>query len=156
MNRLSKIKQTLGILLLFAGLNMACANNPQKNPQIEKGEVCSLNDSTFKTLIFDYTEKNNEWKYAGNKPAIVDFYADWCGPCRAIAPILKELAKEYADSIVIYKVNVDKARSVSTWAQIQSIPAVLFIPMEGTPQMLIGQQTKEVYKQIIQEYLLKK
>lgn len=156
MNKLTNLKYGLGLLWCIAFINTACAVSNNRDQKPEKGKVVSLNDSTFKSLIFDYTQPTNEWKYIGEKPAVVDFYADWCGPCRAIAPILKELAKEYADSIAIYKVNIDKAPTVSSWAQIQSIPAVLFIPMEGTPQMLIGQQSKEVYNQIIREYLLKR
>lgn len=143
---------------LFSTMNIACAHKGQTNKgeEKEKGSVIILTDSMFKTQVYDYTAGNPEWKYLGDKPAIIDFYADWCGPCKKIAPILQELAEEYKDSIVIYKVNVDKERTLAGWAQIQSIPAVLFIPMNDTPQMMVGQQERATYVEAIEKFLLKK
>lgn len=80
--------------------------------------------------VFDY-EKSKEWKYKGDKPAIIDLYADWCGPCRQTAPIMKELAKEYAGKITIYKVNVDKQKELAALFNATSIPLFVFIPMKG-------------------------
>lgn len=112
-----------------------------------------LTSQTFKETIFDYmTEK--EWKYKGDKPAIIDFYADWCGPCRMVAPILEQLSEEYKDKIDIYKIDTDKEIEVSSVFGIQSIPSFLFIPMEGLPTLQPGAFPKHVFKQIIEEHLL--
>src|SRR5215208_4257795 len=86
----------------------------------------------FRDKIFDY-EKEQEWKYAGSLPAIVDFYADWCGPCKAVAPVLEELANEYDGKLIIYKIDTDKEMELSSLFGIQSIPTLLFIPTEGAP-----------------------
>ena len=104
--------------------------------------------------IFDY-EKSKEWKYKGDKPAIIDLYADWCGPCRQTAPIMKELAKEYAGKIVIYKVNVDKQKELAALFNATSIPLFVFIPMKGDPQLFRGAADKATYKKAIDEFLLK-
>ena len=101
------------------------------------------------------TENFETLVLSAEKPVLLDFYADWCGPCRAIAPILKELAQKFKDSIIIYKVNVDKEKELAGWAGIQSIPAILFIPMDEKPQMLVGQQPKETFVKIIRKFLLK-
>lgn len=112
-----------------------------------------LTTEEFIDKIFDYrTEK--EWNYKGSKPAIIDFYADWCGPCKMVAPALEQLAEEYADRIAIYKVDTDKEMEVSAVFGIQSIPSFLFIPMEGLPSMEPGAFPKHVFKQIIEEHLL--
>lgn len=97
------------------------------------GEVIVMNKAMFIKDVFDY-EKSQDWKYKGNKPAIIDLYADWCGPCRMVAPIMKELAKEYADKIVVYKVNVDKEKELAALFNATSIPLFVFIPMNGEPQ----------------------
>src|SRR5689334_1443506 len=89
-----------------------------------------LTAQEFKDRIFDY-EKEQEWKYKGDLPAIIDFYADWCGPCKAIAPLLEELSIEYSDRLIIYKIDTDKEIELSSLFGIQSIPTLLFIPMEG-------------------------
>ena len=99
---------------------------------------------------------NPEWKYLGDKPAIIDFNATWCGPCRRIAPILDELAQEYDGQIVIYKVDVDKCPDIAEAFGIQSIPAVLYIPVDGEPQMTIGSRSKTQFQQEIEKILLKK
>lgn len=120
----------------------------------EKKGVVTLSSKEFKTKVYDISDKNPE--YLGSKPAIVDFYASWCGPCRAISPVLEELAKEYGDKIVIYKVDVDASRDIAQAFGIRSIPAVLFIPMKGEAQMTVGGRSKEDFKKQIDTILLGK
>jgi thioredoxin 1 len=112
-----------------------------------------LTTGQFKKEIFNYDE-GQEWKYKGSVPAIIDFYADWCGPCRMVAPLLEELSEEYAGKIIIYKVDTEAEEELSTVFRIQSIPSILFIPMEGTPMMQKGALPKNVLKQVIEEELL--
>ncbi|HKP31171.1 MAG TPA: thioredoxin [Chitinophagaceae bacterium] len=107
----------------------------------------------FKERIFDY-ETESEWKYKGSLPAIVDFYADWCGPCRMIAPILEELSNEYSGKLVIYKIDTDKEPEISGLFGIQSIPTLLFIPMEGSILVNKGAVPKNALKKVIEERLL--
>ena len=111
-----------------------------------------LTIDSFKQKVFNY-ETNKDWKYEGSTPAIIDFYADWCGPCKIVAPILEELQEEYGDKLVIYKVNTEEERELSAIFGIQSIPSLLFIPTEGQPQMAMGALPKETFKQAISEVL---
>jgi len=103
----------------------------------------------------DYEKNTQQWIFEGDKPAIVDFYADWCRPCRMIAPILEELAVEYEGKINIYKVDTEAQRELAAVFGITSLPTVLFIPMQGNPSSQKGALPKESYKQIIDEFLLK-
>jgi thioredoxin 1 len=112
-----------------------------------------LTAQEFKDRIFDY-EKEEQWKYKGELPAIVDFYAEWCGPCKAIAPVLEELSIEYSDKIVIYKIDTDKELELSSLFGIQSIPTILFIPLEGSLMIQKGALPKHVLQQVIDERLL--
>jgi thioredoxin len=107
----------------------------------------------FKEKIFDYS-KEEAWNYKGSLPAIVDFYADWCGPCKAVAPVLEELSKEYEGRLVIYKIDTDKEEELSSLFGIQSIPTLLFIPVEGQPMMQKGALPKNAFQQVIEERLL--
>jgi thioredoxin len=111
-----------------------------------------LTKDTFKEKVFDF-ETNKDWKYEGTKPAIIDFYADWCGPCRMIAPVLEELKEEYADKLEIYKVNTEEERELSAMFGIQSIPSLLFVPLVGQPQMAMGALPKETFRQAIGDVL---
>jgi thioredoxin len=111
-----------------------------------------LTSETFKQKIFNY-ENNKEWKFEGTTPAIIDFYADWCQPCKIVAPILEELKEEYGDKLDIFKVNTEEQRELSAVFGIQSIPSLLFIPTEGQPQMAMGALPKETFKQAITEVL---
>ena len=113
----------------------------------------SLTADGFKENIFDYS-KEEEWKYKGRVPAIVDFYAEWCGPCKAVAPVLEELSDEYKDQVLIYKIDTDKEAELSALFGIQSIPTLLFIPVEGQPMMQKGAIPKNAFKQVIEEKLL--
>ena len=109
--------------------------------------------SEFREKIFDY-EKEEEWKYQGELPAIIDFYADWCGPCKAIAPVLEELSIEYSGKLLIYKIDTDKESELSALFGIQSIPTLLFIPKSGSLMMQKGALPKQVLQQVIEERLL--
>lgn len=113
----------------------------------------NLTADDFKEKIFDYS-KEEEWKYKGSLPAIVDFYADWCGPCKAVAPVLEELANEYDNRLLIYKIDTDKEAELSGLFGIQSIPTLLFVPVEGQPMMQKGAIPKSAFKQVIEERLL--
>ncbi len=107
----------------------------------------------FKEKIFNW-ETEADWKYLGELPAIIDFYAEWCGPCKMIAPLLEELSNEYKGKIVIYKVDTDVEQDLSAVFGIQSIPTMLFIGADGEPMMQPGALPKHVLKQIIEEKLL--
>lgn len=119
----------------------------------EKGKVVTLTTAEFKAKVCNIDAEG--FKYLGKKPAIVDFYADWCGPCRAISPILEELAKEYGDKIVIYKVNIDKSPELAQAFGIRSIPAVMYVPVKGEAKMTLGSRSKDKFKKEIETYLLK-
>ncbi len=115
--------------------------------------VKKLTTQEFKELVFDYTTEK-EWNYKGTNPAIIDFYADWCGPCKMVAPALEQLSEEYDGKLDIYKVDTDKEQELSAVFGIQSIPTFLFIPATGAPSMQPGAHPKHVFKQIIEEHLL--
>lgn len=112
-----------------------------------------MNLADFKEKVFDF-EKEDEWKYAGNLPAIIDFYADWCGPCKAIAPVLEELSKKYEGRLLIYKIDTEKENELSAIFGIQSIPTLLFIPMQGSPMLQKGAVPKNALEEVIEEKLL--
>lgn len=112
-----------------------------------------LTKQTFLEKVFNY-EKNQEWKYEGNLPCLIDFYADWCSPCKMVAPILEELSKEYEGKIHIYKVDTEAEQELSGAFGIRSIPSLLFVPMNGQPQMAMGALPKASLVQAINEVLL--
>lgn len=116
-------------------------------------KVVHITKADFLKKIYDFEKNPDEWKYLGSQPAIVDFYADWCGPCRQLSPVLDELAKEYSGKLTIYKVNVDNERGLATFFGIRSIPTLLFIPMKGKPQRSLGALSKTELKGIIKDVL---
>jgi len=111
-----------------------------------------LTKTTFQEKVFNY-EQNKEWKYEGELPAIVDFWAEWCAPCRMVAPVLEELSKEYEGKINIYKVNTENEQELASAFGIQSIPSLLFIPVDEQPQMAAGALPKDAFVKIIDEVL---
>ncbi len=115
-----------------------------------------LTAATFKEKVYNYDKNPDNWEFEGKIPCVVDFYADWCKPCKMVAPIMEELAEEYKGKINIYKVNTDQQRELSKMFGIKSIPSVLFVPMSGKPQMSTGALPKESFKQVIDEFLLSK
>ena len=157
------MKKFLFLMLAVFTLGSACASDviesvgKSAGTSAEKeGKVIRLNKADFITKVYDYEKNANVWKYEGDKPAIVDFYATWCGPCKRIAPVLEELAKEYAGKIVIYKVDTDREKELAKAFGITSIPTLLFIPMNKDPQVANGALPKESLKQAIDEFLLEK
>jgi thioredoxin len=128
-------------------------NTKSLNNQNKKGKMEHLTVETFKTKVFDY-EKNKEWKFEGDKPAIIDFYADWCGPCKMVAPVLEELSNEYDGKVDIYKIDTEVEQELAAVFGIRSIPSILFIPKSGQPQMSAGAMPKEGFVQAINEILL--
>jgi len=111
-----------------------------------------LNTAQFKEKVFNY-ETHKDWNYSGDLPAIVDFYADWCGPCKMVSPILDQISKDYAGKLHVYKVNTDEEQELSAAFGIQSIPTILFIPKEGNPQAAQGALPKATLEKAIKDVL---
>ncbi|MCK9611839.1 MAG: thioredoxin domain-containing protein [Bacteroidales bacterium] len=158
------------IIILSACVFLSCGNSSNQGQTIPedikvtekepvKNEITdvpvsspiSINENEFKQKIHDFTKK--DWKYLGDKPCLVDFYADWCAPCRRLSPILEQIASEYAGKLYIYKINTDKNKSVSSYFGISSIPAVMLCPMMNQPQMMVGLYPKEEYIKAIAQVL---
>lgn len=142
----------------------ACAENKKENKtevinpskEIRKMGTIHLTKEEFLKKVSNYETNPTEWKYLGDKPCIIDFYASWCGPCKTIAPILEDLAKEYDGQIYIYKINTEEEQDLAGAFGIRSIPTILFCPMNGAPQMAQGALPKDSFKQAINDVLLKK
>jgi len=114
-----------------------------------------LTYETFLEKVWNFEKNPQEWIYEGDVPCVIDFYADWCRPCKMVAPIMEDLAKKYDGKVKIYKINTDKERKLAQVFQIRSIPAVLFAPKEGRPMMQVGAMQKDQYIKVIEENLLK-
>ena len=144
----------ISAIMLFAACGNAGAQNENKNENQEKA-VKELNADSFTEKV--YNMNSEDLVYLGDKPAIVDFTASWCGPCQRITPVFEELAKEYAGQIVVYKVDVDKEKGLAQAFNVSSIPAVLYIPVGGDePVMTVGARGKERFKEEIRTLLLQK
>jgi len=127
-------------------------NNSKEN---SSGEVVVLTKKDFLEKVYNY-EKNRDFIYEGNLPCLIDFYADWCPPCKVVEPILKDLAKEYKGKIIIYKVNIDNEKELKTFFRINSIPTYFFIPTNGDKYVTaMGSQPRAIFVKMIEEILLK-
>lgn len=149
----------LSILAAFASGCIAQAQKRESSSSQEQsasveGGTMSITKEQFLTKVVDYEKSPDSWEFLGDKPVLVDFYASWCGPCKMIAPILEELAREYAGEIVIYKVNTESEPDLARAFGIRSIPSLLFIPLEGQPQMSQGAMSKAQFKEAIDKILL--
>lgn len=111
-----------------------------------------LTKETFLSKVFNY-EANKEWKFEGDKPCVIDFYADWCGPCKMVAPVLEELSKEYEGKLDIYKVDTEQETELASVFGIRSIPSLLFVPKDGQPQMAMGALPKESFEKAFKDVL---
>jgi thioredoxin 1 len=162
------MRKFIGIVLLAIIITSGCTSQTTKEekpviepPVQEVVKPAKLTKEQFLTEIVDYESNPNEWIYKGKLPGLIDFYADWCRPCKITSPILEELAQEYAGQINIYKVDIQVEQELAAVFGIQSIPAFLFIPMNDKPVMSAGiaqtpEATKEMFKQQIEQILLKK
>lgn len=150
------------LLLGIAALSLfatGCAQNTKKKENTQNTKemnTIALTKADFLKKVVNYETNPTEWKYLGDKPALVDFYASWCGPCKALAPVLEELAAEYKNQIYIYKIDTEAERELAAAFGIRSIPTLLFIPMEGKPQMAQGALPKATLKKAIDEIMLGK
>ena len=159
------------ILALAAASFQSCAGGGTKNDGREpatavapavvgEGTTTLITKDRFLKEIWNYNDSPDEWKFLGTKPVIIDFYADWCGPCKIASPILEEVAQEYKGKIQVYKIDTEKERELAGVFGIQSIPSFLYIPVEGKPVMMAGigqskEQTKNMFIENIKTYLLK-
>ncbi|MCL2073950.1 MAG: thioredoxin domain-containing protein [Marinilabiliaceae bacterium] len=151
---------TIGVLIFISIGMVLSENNLEKNSEVssfsssqsENHKVISLNEKEFIEKVFDY-KNNKDWKYKGDRPAIIDFYAEWCGPCKRLAPILVELQLEYKDKIQIYKVDAEKNRELAAIFGVTAYPTIVFIPMNTNPALAKGLLPKEELERIIGEFL---
>lgn len=150
------MKKIAFLVLFVSALTLnACSSNAgeSNNTNVSEGKVVMLTSDSFKKLVWDYQKNPKEWVFAGDQPVIIDFYADWCRPCKMVAPIMDQLATEYQGKVRIYKVNTDQQRELAGLFNISSIPAVLFVPVSGKPQMSVGAMQKEGYVDAIKTVL---
>lgn len=152
--------RSIAFLLLSGAMFFSFTNcngktkNESGNSATEQttGGVIKLTSATFKEQVFDYSA-NTEWAYKGSKPAILDFYADWCGPCKMLAPHLEAIQKEYGGHVQVYKINTDEQRELAGAFGIQSLPTIVFVPLTGQPQAVMGYRPQADLEQIITEVL---
>jgi thioredoxin len=144
----------LGLVLTLSNCH---AGNPAKttNTSNSSAKVIELTNAVFKQKVFNY-EMNKSWKFEGNLPVIIDFYATWCGPCRQLSPRVEEIAKKYEGKIIVYKVDTDKEQQLAQSMGIQSLPTLLFIPVKGQPRSTVGAIPNETLEKAISEVLLVK
>jgi thioredoxin len=135
------------VLFILSGLTLTAQK--EKKPEM-------LTKETFLKKVWNYEASPNEFKYLGDKPCMIDFYADWCRPCKMIAPFMEELCNTYSKKIHVYKINTDQQKELAALFQAKSIPMVIFIPMKGQPASTVGALPKEQYEQLVNEILLNK
>ena len=145
------MKKTILIALVILATSLA--TNAQSNKSESKTKHLTYNEFLHK--VWNFENNPTTFIYKGKVPAVIDFYADWCGPCRRVAPIMEKLAEEYEGRLVVYKINVDQEKELATAFQAKSIPMVLFIPLEGQPMKQVGAMSEESYRKIVEEHLLK-
>lgn len=132
------------------------ANNVQQETTVEDNTyVKSLDYKTFVKKVWDIERYPDSFAYQGKLPCMIDFYADWCGPCKKVAPIMEEMAQKYEDEIIVYKVNVDKEQKLPTIFKVRNIPTVFFFPIDGQPLSQVGALSKEEYQNLINKHLIK-
>ncbi len=150
-----RISISLGMLFLLSNCNAGNPGKSDSNLTSGTGTVIVLTNAEFKQKVFNY-EVNKEWKYEGKLPAIIDFYATWCGHCKQLSPRVEEIAKQFAGKVIVYKVDTDKEQILSQSLGITSLPTLLFIPITGQPQATMGALPKEAIEKAIHEVLLVK
>ena len=154
MKKISIISFVLFVLVFNSCNSVGGNKNEGITTEIKQGEVNRLDTQMFKKLVWDFQKSPEQWTFNGELPCIIDFYADWCRPCKMVAPIMDELAKQFKGKVNFYKVNTDQEPELSRTFNIRSIPALLYVPKNGKPQMTVGLSSKESYIQQINTILL--
>lgn len=149
------IIKTFFLTSLTLGHSTEMSGYPSNIPGQDEATIIHLTDATFRQMVYDY-EKSKVWKYEGTKPAIIDFYADWCAPCRQLSPLVEALAKEYSGKIIVYKVDTEKESKLAQEIGISALPTLLFIPVKGKPQVSMGVMPKATLEKAINDILLVK
>jgi thioredoxin len=139
------------LIVLFALFSTSCAQS-KKEEKKEEASVIQMDKQMFLDKVFNYTTGATEWKYQGDKPAVIDFYATWCRPCKMLAPELKALQKEYNGKLVIYKIDVDKEPQLARFFGVKAMPTLFFIPMQGKATYAQGYMTQDQLKAIVDQY----
>ncbi len=137
-------------MVILATTFTACAQDKK-----DESKVKQLTYKEFLKKVWNFENNPNTFVYKGKLPAVIDFYADWCGPCRRVAPVMEKLAEEYDGQLLVYKINVDQEKELANAFQVKSIPMVLFIPLEGQPMMQVGAMQEAEYKKVVDEQLIK-
>ena len=145
----NQMKKTILIALVI----LATAFTATAQEQKEESKVKHLTYKEFLSKVWNFESDPNTFVYKGKLPAVIDFYADWCGPCRRVAPIMEKMANEFDGKLLVYKVNVDQEKDLAAAFNVKSIPMVLFIPMEGQPKMQVGALPEEGYRKVIGELI---
>ncbi len=179
------MKKTLTVALMIAAFSISCTSSQNKSGETDKtaqvqaeapaqaekpvqtalteenatGGSITLTKNVFLQKVWDYENTPQEWVYKGDKPALIDFYADWCGPCKIASPILEEISNDYAGQIYVYKIDTEKERELAAVFGVRGIPAFLYIPVKGQPVMMSGiartkEDTKKMFAENIDKYLL--
>ena len=143
-------KTILLTMVILATTFTACAQDKK-----DESKVKQLTYKEFLKKVWNFENNPNTFVYKGKLPAVIDFYADWCGPCRRVAPVMEKLAEEYDGQLLVYKINVDQEKELANAFQVKSIPMVLFIPLEGQPMMQVGAMQEAEYKKVVEEQLIK-
>jgi thioredoxin 1 len=150
MKRLTTVLMVISSLLL---INCSGRTDKKSSDKIDlTGEVKKINSDEFRKLVYNYQE-NKEWKFEGDIPVIIDFYADWCPPCRQLSPLVEEIAGEYKGKVAFYKIDTDKEKELTASLGITNLPTLLYVPAKGQPQVTLGYISKERIKETIKNVL---
>ena len=141
--------------ILIALVMMVTAMTANAQEKKTESKVKHLTYNEFLKKVWDFEKNPTTFEYKGKLPAVIDFYADWCGPCRRVAPIMEKMAEDYEGRLIVYKVNVDQEKGLAAVFQAKSIPMVLFIPVEGMPYKQVGAMQEQNYREVVEEHLLK-
>ena len=141
--------------ILFALILMVAGMTAHAQEAKTESKVKDLTYKEFLKKVWDFQSNPETFVYKGKLPAVIDFYADWCGPCRRVAPLMEKFAEDYDGKLIVYKVNVDKEKQLSSVFQVRNIPMVLFIPTEGMPYKQVGAMQEQGYRDVIEQQLLK-
>ena len=145
------MRKTVLIVMAIIAVSIGASAQEKK----EESKVIHLTYKEFLKKVWDFEKDPSTFNYKGKLPAVIDFYADWCGPCRRVAPIMEKMAEEYDGKLLVYKINTDQERELAQAFQVRSIPMVLFVPMEGQPMMSVGAMQEAEYRKVVEEQLLK-